>query len=79
MSRERSLVTGWALRYVFVMFIVVASVLYFDYWQTRERLRRDVQFLMRLQANELGLMVSMRRFSFESRDGFAERSSPGRG
>jgi signal transduction histidine kinase len=53
MARERSLGTRWALRYALAMFVVVASVLGFHYSQTRERIERDAQLLMRLQANEL--------------------------
>ena len=51
--RERSLATQWALRYGIATFIVVSSVLLFHYFQMRERIQRDAELLLRLQANEL--------------------------
>ena len=53
MAAERSLGTRWALRYAVAMFVVVAGVLYLHYQQATERMQRDAQLLMQLQANEL--------------------------
>jgi hypothetical protein len=51
--RERSLGTQWALRYGAATFLLVSSVLYFQYGQMRELVQRDAALLLRLEANEL--------------------------
>lgn len=53
MAANRSISTQWALRYALATFVVVASVLYFHWAETRIRIERDAQLLLRLQANEL--------------------------
>ena len=53
MLPTRSLATQWALRYAIATFIVISGVLFFHYSQTRLRIERDAQLLLRLQANEL--------------------------
>ena len=53
MFQARSLSTQWALRYAVATFVVVSCVLYFHYSETRIRIERDAQLLLRLQANEL--------------------------
>jgi len=65
-ARERSLGTQWAVRYALATFVVVAGVLSFHYVQTRERIQRDAQLLMRLQANEL--VGEIQRYGAESRE-----------
>jgi len=53
MFRTRSVATQWALRYAVATSIVVSSLLYFHYSETRARIESDAQLLLRLQANEL--------------------------
>lgn len=53
MLRTRSVATQWALRYAVATSVIVSSLLYFHYSETRVRIESNAQLLLRMQANEL--------------------------